>query len=432
MKRKFNNIDNRKPESIKFENKLMTFSLDNQEYIPRFVEKSNKDWVAYGANNLYPNFLIELANSSALHGAISISISDQIKGQGIRIKDGVEDSKLQAYIDACNLQGESLHEVVSKLSKDYTLFGGFAINNIWNKAKTGMELYHTDFSTLRSGKLNQDGKVDTYYFSSDWSKVSFSTDGKNIKQFESFNPDGETGSQVFYYKPYSPGNVYYPIPEYVGAISWANLDYLVSSFHTANLENGFFPSLFINMNNGIPDPERADEIYSDLMQQFKGESKAGKIILNYSNGKETAPEVTVLNNNDNDTKFTDLANLILQQLLSGWRVTSPELVGIKTPGQLGNQNIVEQQELFYNLVIKPKQDVIENKINYLLKVQGFQNEIEIIPSQPVSFSVSESTMVKVLTVNEIREMIGKEPIDNGDNLPDGGQPADNSNNNIIS
>lgn len=391
-------------------NKMYTFSLPTTT-LPKFVERSGKEWVSAGQDNKWFNYLIELGNSSALHGAIIKSIIDQVKGQGVRVKEDKPDSKLESFINSVNTKDESLDDVLSKVIYDYILFGGFSVSTVWNRGKTNFLLYHTDFSTLRSGKIDVTGNVDQYMFSSNWFKQS-----PEITQYPVFDESNKSGTQIYYYKPYSPGCLYYPIPEYVGVIPWAEIDAKVAEFHNANLDNGFFPSLFINYANGVPSPDRQKQIYEELMEDFQSSAKAGKILLNFSNGKETGAEVTPLNSNDSDKKFTDLTNLVLQQILSGWRIVSPELVGIKTPGQLGNGNLIESSELFFNTCIRNKQKTIEDEINYLLKANGFTGEIEIIPSQPVSFSLSEPTMLKVCTVNEIRELIGKEPIEGQDNI----------------
>ena len=42
--------------------------------IPHLVEKSNQDWVSFGEDNLYPNYLLELFLGSAINGALVKSI----------------------------------------------------------------------------------------------------------------------------------------------------------------------------------------------------------------------------------------------------------------------------------------------------------------------------------------------------------------------
>jgi len=387
---------------------LQVFSLTPSENIPKFVERTDKEFVSYGVDNLYPKFLIELAQSSALHGAIVKQVTQQISGAGVRVKDETPDSKLEAFIEKCNRQGESLTDVVNKIAFDYTLFGGFATSIVWSKGKTTYDLYHTDFSAVRSGKVDVTGQVNNYFFSSDWSKRN----NTSYEVYPSFNAEDRTGTQVYYFKPYFPGNIYYPLPSY--NVDVAALDAKIVQFHNSNIDNGFFPTVHIAYHNGIPSVEIQDENHDRIEEAFKGGSNAGKIIETYDNGGEQQTEIKPISNNDNDSKFTDLYNLILQAVLSSWNITSSELVGINQPGRLGNSNLQEAQELFFNTVIKPRQIAIQEELNYILKQTGFKGEIEIIPSQPISFSIPENLISKTMLIDEIRDKAGLEPLPNGE------------------
>lgn len=403
--------------------KTFVFSLQNSTPIPKFIEKKDKKYVAYGALNNYPNFLIELYQSSSLHGAIVKSMVEQIKGSGVRIKDDVEDAKLKAFIDSCNEEGESLDDVIAKLSFDYLLFGGFSLYVNNSKGLTKLYLNHIDWSFVRSGLSDSFGKVNNYYTSNDWSKNS-----NNMVEFPAYKIGEKNG--IYVYKPYSPGLLYYPLPDYVSTIGWIQCDAKIPNFHSSNIDNGFFPSVHVAYHNGVPTEEQQQINHDSIMDSFAGGSKAGTIIETYDNGKEYATDIKALTNNDNDQKFLQLAELIQQQILSGWRIPSGELLGIQQVSKLGNGNILEAQELFMNTCIKPKQKVIEDELNYILKSNGFKNEIEIIPSESISTSLDSGIMSKICTINELREMIGKEPIETGDVLVDNNQPTEFPTDNI--
>ena len=151
--------------------KVLNFNITSKDIIPKFIESPSKEWVLYGADNNYPSKLMEIADGSALHGAIIKSLSQQIAGQKIKIKDDKEDLKLQAFIDSCNSKGHSLYDVISKTIKDYILIGAFSNSIVWKKRIEELEIFHTDVSTIRSGKPNgATGEVDKYYFSNKWKK----------------------------------------------------------------------------------------------------------------------------------------------------------------------------------------------------------------------------------------------------------------------
>ena len=47
---------------------------------PTFTDQSNKDWVFFGEDNLYPLYLDDLFISSSIHGAIVTGTADMIYG----------------------------------------------------------------------------------------------------------------------------------------------------------------------------------------------------------------------------------------------------------------------------------------------------------------------------------------------------------------
>jgi hypothetical protein len=400
--------------------KLLTFSMNASTYIPKFVEGTNtgNKFVFFGKDNKFPNTLCSLIQEGTVHGALFQSFVQQVKGSGLRIKDNKKDVKLQAYIDQCNSKGENLYQVAEKIIYDFVLYGGFSTSNIWTKGKQKFEIYHTDFETLRSGICDVTGTVNDYYYSSDWTKGTQS----KYERYSAFNVEKKNGTQINYYVPYASGLKYYPLPRYQAAIGWAMLEHKIMEFHNANVDNSFCPSLFISYHNGVPNPERAKQIVEELIENFSNQNGgAGKFMINFSPTKEQAATVTVLNNNDNDQKYSDLMKTVQTEILAGWRVTSPELMSIKIQGELSSTDLVQSQELLFSLVIQPMQIAVEKELNRLLKIQGYQNEIEIISVQPISFSLSESAMLQCMTVNEIRDKAGLEPLPNGDYIPSTGK-----------
>ncbi len=229
--------------------------------LPIIKEIRNKDYMFYGEDNLYPEKLIEMYDSSAMHHTCIQAIKDGIFGEGIEL---VGDE----YI---NTQGETIDDIFEKITLDYTLFQGYAINVIWNREGTAIsEIYHLPFANVRSGKKDEEDEVTEYYYSSDWSNL------RKYKEmpYRSFDPmdnKGDNASQIFYYFNYTPGNDVYPLPAYVAASNDITLDAKVSRFHVNNISNGLAPSLFISMRNGIPTPEQRRDVYKEIEDTCSGE-----------------------------------------------------------------------------------------------------------------------------------------------------------------
>ena len=258
------------------ENKENLYSVVGSQFaamaIPVIKEVRGKDYVFYGEDNLYPGELIKLYDSSAIHHTCIQAIKDGIFGEGIELI-GSE------YI---NTQGETIDEVFEKITLDYTLYQGYSINVIWNREGSAIaEVYHCPFNNVRSGKMDEEDKVNEYFYSSDWANLR-KHPALSYRAFDATDNKSDNASQIFYYFNYTPGNDSYPLPTYVAAINDINLDAKVSRFHVNNISNGLAPSLFISFKNGIPSPEQRREVYKEIENTYSGEENAGRFFLSFS------------------------------------------------------------------------------------------------------------------------------------------------------
>ena len=337
--------------------------------LPIIQEQRGKDYIKFGVDNLFPQQLIELYDSSAMNHTCIDAIQDGIYGEGI-VEYGGE------YI---NTDGETIDNIFEKISLDYTLFGGYALNLIWNKEGTRIaEIYHLPFANVRSGKPDEEDRVHSYYYSSDWSQI------RKYKpvEYKSFNPTDnkkDNASQIYYCKDYNPGQEIYPLPAYIGGVNDIQLDARVSRFHNANISNGLAPSMFVQFRNGIPNPEERRDIYREIEDTFTGEENAGRFFLAFSEpGKEL--QVTPIEN-ANDEYYIQLEQRITSRILTAHRITSPLLLGIKDGAGFSSNadEIVTSYSHFMNTVVRPKQTKILTTYGYILKLAGFNVKLEVEP-----------------------------------------------------
>ena len=163
-------------------NRLSQVYLE-QQTAPKIVESDRTDWVEFGEGeyrNQYPQFLIELYNSSATHSAIVNATSEMIAGKEVVIE---EDGDLQSNVELkqffanINGKGSSVEELLSKTAFDLKLHGSYAWNIIWNVDRTKIvQVHHIPVEKLRSGKPNAMGIVDEYYLSNDWTQIRKTTE----------------------------------------------------------------------------------------------------------------------------------------------------------------------------------------------------------------------------------------------------------------
>jgi capsid portal protein len=340
-----------------------------------YFEYDGKPWVAWGIANLFPQRIVEMYNGSAVNHSCILARVDGIVGKGLYSENEGAQNKL-AFANPY----ESWDEVFAKAALDYVLFGGFSLNVIWNRAGDKIaEVYHVDFSTIRSGKKNELDEITEYWYSTRWELYNARKKQYRPIRFPAFNPKenlGEDASQIFYYWDYQPGNEYYPLPSYVGALNDIEIDRKLSLFHAANLTNGLTPSMFISMRNGIPDKDTRDKIYREMQESYAGAGNAGRFFLTFSDTAETAPEITPLNLT-NDQYYLQLEQRISSRVLTGHRISSPLLLGIRDAGGNGlgsnSQEVLMSYNHFINTVVKPDQKTIVKQLDKMMSYVGYPN-----------------------------------------------------------
>lgn len=396
---------------------ILNINLETQT-APAIKESRGKDWIEYGTNdgeypNLYPQFLIDLYYNSSTHSAIINSTRDMIAGEGITCEEHENTEvyvKLKQFINNVNGK-ETLHDVMKKCAFDYKLQGGFALNVIWNQTRTEIsEVYHLPVEKLRAGKPNDRGVVDTYYISSDWGNVR-----KHPPQaVPAFNLNDRTApSQIIYDGDYSPSMDIYFTPDYTAACNWALVDQRVAEFHLSNIQHGFSGSYFISFANGTPTAQERNEIERSIVNKFTGASASGKFVLTFSDDQTKIPTITPIAVSNADKQYLALQELLVQNILTGHRVTSPMLMGIKNNTGLGNNadELNQAFEIYLNTVIKPYQDRILRCFGKIFEINDMNLPVEIIQNKPITTQFTVEDMKAVMTQDEIREELGLPPLE---------------------
>lgn len=355
--------------------------------LPTFKEVRGKDWVSFGDNNLYPQDLIELLQTSAIHNTAVQSKTDAVIGEGVA-----------EYGNAVvNSQGMTLNELYEKIAYDKVTFNGYALNIIWNRGGDKVvEVYHLPFANVRSGKMNEEDQVLEYFYSNNWGNTRKYVP-KRYAAYSTTDNKGENASQIFYQYDYSPASDIYPLPDYIGAVNDIELDARISRFHNANISNGLSPSLFINMPNGEPEEDTKRQLYRDLIASFSGEDNAGRLMLTFSEGPELAPQIQTIDA-ANDDYYIILEERITSRILTAHRITSPLLVGIRTTGAgLGSNS--EEIEVAYvhflSTVIQPIQKSINRSLSKVLSAMIPESNGEMIQVIPSKMDFNTTTTEQV-------------------------------------
>jgi hypothetical protein len=384
---------------------------------PVFKEEKSKEWIIYGADkeggyyNNYPGYLLYLFNRSSKHNAFINGKVLYICGAGVGFDStdlSIEDIALaNDFINKENTNFDTIKDIVKKCVLDKKLFGGYYLEVIWNKAGKNFELLHFPYNNLRKAK-----DADGYWYSKDWSKQKQSPEETDLEYIPLFDPEKPTSRQIFVSKEYRPDLDAYPLPDYVASAVYAEVDVELSNYRLNAIKSGFNAGTILNFSNGRPTEEEKEEIEARLKEKFTGTDRANSLLITFSGNKDSAPTIEHLTPQNVDSQLTELNDQVIQELIIGHHIPNPMLVGIKTAGELGTKDqINDSYELYKNTYIIPNQAEIEKDFNYLLKLKGFSNRIYLKELDPIEEQLPIEEKIKVMTKNEVREMYGLPPLE---------------------
>ena len=344
----------------------MNFSIFDSrvKVIPTFIEKENngKPYVNYGVDNRFPNYLWDLYLRSALLQSIVDGTADYTSGNGITYSTN---ANIQRLAEEANKDGETLEDVIKKITVDYLIFGGFAFQIIYNKLGEINEIYWLDFRNVRCSK---DG--DKIFYSDDWIKHS-----NDYLTYNVFNPDKRSGSQVFYFKGHKTRGTY-PVPRYNGALSAIETSTEISKFHLNSILNNFSGNFIINFNNGQPSQDVQEDIERKIANKFSGADNAGKFLVSFNDSKDNGVTVERIQDDNFDKKYNSLRTDTYKEIFIAFRAI-PQLFGYSLEGTgFNKQEFQEAYELYNKTCVKPIQKDLERTFN---KVFGVEDSLTIIP-----------------------------------------------------
>jgi len=361
---------------------------------PKVTEIRNKDWVAYGDDNDYFQYLIDRYNGSATNNAIINGISEMIFGKGLDATDS--NRKPDEYAQMVSLFHK---DCVRKLAYDLKLMGQCAMQIIYSKDRnTIAQVEHFPIETLRAEKANEDGDIEAYYYFSDWKKIKPNDKPERIPAFGYSNAPIE----ILYVKPYRAGFYYYSPVDYQGGLQYAELEEEISNYHLNNILNGLAPSMLINFNNGTPNEEERELIERRIYQKFSGSSNAGKFILAFNDDPAQQATIDPIQLSDAHNQYQFLSDESMRKIMVSHRVVSPMLLGIKDNSGLGNNadELKTASILMDNTVIRPFQTLLIDAFEKVLSYNDISLNLYFKTLQPLEFTDLEGTMVDEETREE--------------------------------
>jgi len=343
----------------------------SQNKIVRNEEQDNKryDYYLWGKKNDYPQFLLDLKESSPIHSVACDMTVSMSYGEGVRL-DGLGNVLVN--------QTESLSTLYYKILYSFYLFGGFACEVIWNRERDRIVAYHhVPFQNVRVGRMSPDMMYpETFYTCDDWQDTRHNP----VVKYGSIDPDNREQRQMFYWTRYVPSNnKVYPQVPYQSGINSIILEGDIFSWHRKALDSNLTPQLFVQMFGNVTAEERA-EIKRQLVEAYTGED-GQKLMLGFASSPEEAAQITPIQSTVGDSYYVDILSYASQSVLTSWQIASPKLLSIHSfSSDAFSQNADEIKvatQHMLNYSIKPKLMELNMAVEDMLQFK-YQEPVKLI------------------------------------------------------
>ena len=372
------------------------FNLATPQHIeePQDLKQVHTEFIPFGQNNLFPQYLAELKRKSSTHRSVLAQKTIFTSGAKFVTKN----DNLKSYIRDVNADGESLRDVYKKLADDYYTFGNAYLEGVLYEG--GMNLYHVDATTVRMSKTKKE-----VYIHPDWAR--YKTEQKKMKKIPIY-PQVNNSRFVIHFKDYEPTFNFYGLPDYVAALEHVAVDYEIGKWNHTKFQNGFQPSAIVEISGDMGEDE-AKKMVKEAQKKFVGEGNNGKILFIVKNG-DTSPANVQIIKDDQDGSWLDLQKITDQNIITAHR-WQPSLSGIVSSGKMNNtgSEIRIAYDLCMTTVVKDTSDMLLNGIRTLLfRELNYQPEELMIHFEPPISYITDIDVKEVLTINEQRKLLDED------------------------
>lgn len=350
------------------ENRIQLSVLDiESKYVvsPDETTYGNKNLVTWGMDNQLPVLYHNCYNKSATLKSIIDGTINYILGDDI-----VLDESAAYWREKVNRTGLTMRQLVSKIAFNLNVYGGIAIQVIFNKLGQVVELFPLDFGRCRT---NEDGTK--IYYAKKWTK--YQTKSQEFDRFDPKNINKDNPTQIFYYKNDTTNSVY-PLPPYAGALYDVLTEIECAKYSLNTVARGFSAKYVFNFPeaNNLTD-EQKDGIEEAIKNKFCGSENETNFMLYWKNEDGSGIEINKIESDETPERYIAIKDNARTNIFVAMR-TTPLIMGLVNGISTGwaTQEFSDSFKLFQKTVIKPQQDII---VEALEKITGAKNGIHIMP-----------------------------------------------------
>ena len=385
-------------------------SIELSSYVAPEIEEDNKhDWILYGENDAYFDYVIDCYQKSPTNNSILGSMARKTFGKGLSATNARERAGQWAALVAIMRPKE-----LQAAALDRAIFGSFAFEVIYKKDKKTIDkVYHVPYNTVRAGKCNDKGEITHYYISSKWDEAD-EDPNFNPDRIEAFDPNADkptAAKELYVHRSYSPGVFYYcPVP-YQGGLKYAELEWRISQYYLNLVSKNFTPTHLVNYNNGVPNEvEDRQNIVRKTKQAMSG-GDGDTILVSFNSSKDEAAEIITLQVTDAAQQYQELTKQAQDKIMISHGVVSGMLYGVKENTGLGNnaEELKNAWNVEDNSVIRPMQEDLIQAIECFASHNGIAGlDLYFKPLTPIEFVDTD----KVQSEEEVIKETGDEEATN--------------------
>lgn len=321
--------------------------------------------VAWGADNKLPVLYKNCYNQSAtlkaiIDGSINYVLGDEV----------IVNPNASAWAEKVNRTGMTPRQFIAKMAYNYFVYGGMAVQVIYNKLGLPVELFPLDFGMCRT---NESGtKV---YFSKTWTK--YQTKSKEYDVFDPKNVDMDNPTQILYFKGDFTSSVY-PLPPYAGAIYDVLTEVECSKYSLNTVARGFAAKYLIQFpeTNNLTDEQKSG-IEAAIRNKFCGSDNEANFLLYWKNSiDDQGISVTKIESDETPERYIAVKDNARTNIFVSMKAT-PLLFGLPNASNgFSTDEYRDSYKLYLKSVIAPVQDII---LEMFEKITGIKDGITIMP-----------------------------------------------------
>lgn len=341
---------------------------------------------SYGEDNLYPQRLRDLINSSRNGRTCVERRASYIEANGITPEE--------VGVFQVNSGGDTLNDLVHLIAEDVAYYDGLAIHVNYTIEGKISSISHVPFECCRLAEEIEGGGVPAIFTHVDWSGQT-SQGGKvipvnstTVARYHTFDARPEVvlreieeaggvenyNGQILYLS--RAGRNTYPLPLADAILTDLSTDEALSNVNYRNARNNFMPAGAFVVKRGLNANESNSSMADDLAT-FQGDTNLGKLLIFEVETEEDMPKWMPIQGESYDGKFANTSKDVMESI---YALFNQEGFARLRSGSVGfSSDILEQVKIEYAEAVVKYQRLIVRALHQILAGADFVEKIEIEP-----------------------------------------------------